>query len=248
MKITFDDIYNCGKVKSQTKLYTHIHYPEMPSRYDSNFVNYKVMPTTEQFVEVIEMLTKYHQQNGQNFVKCKFPPNEVPPKSLFDEVPGFDVGFLELYAIDPRQFTGNSTEVTVKIVEDQDLEAFLQLQYKEDLHYGESYAKEKQAHLKRERQKQGIHQVIAYKNGQPVGSVELIEKEKTVEIDNFFVISTMRGLGIGVAIQQFVMQLAGNKLVILVADGEDTARNMYKKQGYRFYGFQYEALKVDKDA
>lgn len=37
--------------------------------------------------------------------------------------------------------------------------------------------------------------------------------------------------------------IARERPVILVADAEDTAREMYMKQGYTFVSFQYSALK-----
>ena len=43
--------------------------------------------------------------------------------------------------------------------------------------------------------------------------------------------------------QSFVANYAKGKSVILVADGEDTAKDMYKAQGYQYGGFQYVALK-----
>ncbi|MDU6507076.1 MAG: GNAT family N-acetyltransferase, partial [Staphylococcus sp.] len=39
--------------------------------------------------------------------------------------------------------------------------------------------------------------------------------------------------------------LAGSRPVILVADGDDTAKDMYIKQGYIFQSFQYQTVKQD---
>jgi hypothetical protein len=41
-----------------------------------------------------------------------------------------------------------------------------------------------------------------------------------------------------------VMDRFANNTIILVADGEDTPREMYQKQNYRYLGFRYEAQKV----
>ncbi|MER2000355.1 MAG: GNAT family N-acetyltransferase, partial [Lysinibacillus sp.] len=237
-------IYNSGTIIFENELIQHRHDAGILSRYDSNFILFKKMPNIEQLVNQIDYLKNFHAKNGQHFVKVKFPVNEVPPKELLEELNDYTVGFLELYAIEPHQFKAVGSQVDVKFVEENDLHTFLQLQYNEDLHYGEQYAKEKQGFLLRERAKEGHHQIIAYKNGQAVGSAELIETKDTIELDNFFVLATKRGLGVGTAIQQFLMDYAKNKHVILVADGEDSVREMYKKQNYQYYGFQYEALKV----
>lgn len=244
MTVTFEQIYNSGNIIFENELIQHRHDAGILSRYDSNFIQFKKMPNEQQLASQMDYLKKFHTKNGQHFVKVKFPANEVPPKVLLEQLKQYTVGFLELYAIEPHQFQGVGSQVDVKFVDEGDLQAFLQLQYNEDLHYGEQYAKEKQSFLLRERTKEGHHQVIAYKNRQAIGSAELIETKETVELDNFFVIATKRGLGVGVAIQQFLMDYAINKRVILVADGEDSVRDMYKKQGYQYYGFQYEALKV----
>ena len=43
--------------------------------------------------------------------------------------------------------------------------------------------------------------------------------------------------------QRKIMDLFPNKTIILLADGEDTPREMYQRQNYQQQGFQYEALK-----
>jgi len=46
-------------------------------------------------------------------------------------------------------------------------------------------------------------------------------------------------------LQQFVWNRAGERPVILVADGNDTAREMYQKQGYKKISERYEFLKAE---
>ncbi|WP_264196134.1 hypothetical protein [Metabacillus niabensis] len=43
------------------------------------------------------------------------------------------------------------------------------------------------------------------------------------------------------------MESFPEKIVILVADGEDAPREMYKKQNYNYHGFIYETQKVYQD-
>jgi len=70
--------------------------------------------------------------------------------------------------------------------------------------------------------------------------------EKYVELDSFGVREIYRRLGIGTKMQAFVAEIAKDKPIILVADGEDTAKDMYKRQGYIYSGFQFETLKEYK--
>ena len=66
---------------------------------------------------------------------------------------------------------------------------------------------------------------------------------KIVEIDGFGVLENYQHQGIGSTLQAYVGQYADTRPVILVADGEDTARDMYLKQGYIYKGFVIKLLK-----
>ena len=70
----------------------------------------------------------------------------------------------------------------------------------------------------------------------------LIVSMKSIEIDGFGVLETYRHQGVGSTIQAYIGEVA-EKPVILVADGEDTAKDMYLKQGYTFLGYRYQILK-----
>ncbi|WP_157827712.1 hypothetical protein [Niallia nealsonii] len=47
--------------------------------------------------------------------------------------------------------------------------------------------------------------------------------------------------------QKYIMNLHFDKTVILVADGEDTARNMHQKQNSQFLQFKFFTQKVYED-
>ena len=85
--------------------------------------------------------------------------------------------------------------------------------------------------------------MVSYLNGQPVGIVDIIENKNSVEIDGFGVLEDYQRNGIGQTMQAFVGELAGERPVMLVADGEDTVKDMYLKQGYVYRSFRYQVLK-----
>ncbi|MFJ7409020.1 MULTISPECIES: GNAT family N-acetyltransferase [unclassified Lysinibacillus] len=248
--ITFDHIEKIGPIIFEDEFCQHVHYPEMLSRYDSNYILFKMMPSLTTFKEIEQMLRTFHQKHNQKHLKFIFPSNEKisPDIHSYLTEEKYDIGFLELYTIEPSQFaTRVNHHVDVQPVTEDNLEVFLKLQYEEDLKYGETFATEKQALLKRRFHDPSKHQLLAYFDGFPAGSMELIEEDTTVEIDNLFVLEAFQRNGVGTQLQQYVMQKFHHKIVILVADGEDTARDMYQKQNYVYQGFQYEVLKVEGD-
>ena len=72
----------------------------------------------------------------------------------------------------------------------------------------------------------------------------MILSENTVELDNLIVLHPYRNKGVASRLQQYVMSQFADKIVILAADGDDTAREMYQKQNYQYLGYRYEVLKV----
>ena len=100
MQITFENIFTHGHVEVESNLYKHYHFPEMLSRYDSNFIEYKRFPSLDEFKEAESYLREYHLKNGQMHVKFKFPENKKIPVDLVNylNLRDYDIGFLELYS------------------------------------------------------------------------------------------------------------------------------------------------------
>src|SRR5699024_7459194 len=92
-------------------------------------------------------------------------------------------------------------------------------------------------------EEENVRLVIAMMEDEPAGGMTVIETAKSVEIDSLFVREQWQRNGIGAAIQQFAMDLAGNRPVILVADADESPREMYQRQGYEYQTFQIGAQK-----
>lgn len=247
-QITFEDIYILGNIEAENALYRHFHYPEMLIRYDSNFIEFKVLPSLTEFKEVKNYLRDYHLKKGQKHVKFYFPANIKPTGELIAYITEMycEIGFLELYAIQPKHFplVRNNLDIDIQVVTEKDLEVLLELQYKNDLEFGNEFAKQKAELIKRQFEDQKILQVLAFYKKSPAGYVDIIISNETVEIDNLTVEKSFQNKGIGSRLQKFVMDSFPKKVVILVADGEDTPREMYKKQNYKYHGFKYEIQKI----
>ncbi|GGJ93683.1 hypothetical protein GCM10007063_15280 [Lentibacillus kapialis] len=160
---------------------------------------------------------------------------------------GCDIGFIELYAIEPSDFPvqQDNPDIRVEEVFEPNLNDFINLQYETDKQNGETFANEK-VHLNQKQfnDKNNI-KVLAYYKGNPAGTMNVIVSDSIVEIDDLNVRETMQRRGIGGQLQRFVMDKFQDRIIILVADGEDTAREMYQRQHYQYLGFKYEVLRID---
>ncbi|MRG87462.1 GNAT family N-acetyltransferase [Salinibacillus xinjiangensis] len=249
-KLTFEHIQTIGNVVNENELYKHYHYPEMLIRYDSNFIEFKRMPTISELLATEDFLIKYHKQYNQHHVKFVFPDNQKPDPEIMQYFAAnkYDVGFLELYAIQPKSFPQISHRLDIEVSEvtDANLSEFLKLQYELDSEHGEKFAKEKVKLNKQQFEDESVMQVLAYYKGAPAGTMNVIVSEDFVEIDNLSVVDSLQRKGIGSRLQRFVMDQFPNETIILVAEGDDTPREMYQKQNYQYSGFQYEAIKIEK--
>ncbi len=248
--ITFKDIHKVGHNIHETETFTHIHYPEMLSRYNSNFIEYKTWVSKEEFLSDINYLRKFHEKKGQKHVKFYFPAGGEIPDDIMNVLTEneFDVEKMELYSLQPSLFprVENHPDISIQPVSNSNVEDFLSLQYQQDIQFGTNFAGEKIALYKRFFEDPKIVQLLAYYKGILVGSVHLILSEGTVEIDDFSVKLDYQRKGIGSRLQKYVMEHYSDKTVILVAEGSDTPRDMYQRQNYQLIDFQFEATKVYK--
>ncbi|WP_400246855.1 GNAT family N-acetyltransferase [Niallia sp. JL1B1071] len=251
-KVSYRNIHKEGKQITESTNWIHVHNAEMLLQYDSNYIQFKAMPTIMEFDLAEEYLKAFHQKTGQKHLKFIFPENQKFTKELLEHIVSkryYDVGLTELYAIDPNEFPvlSHIEDILIQKVAEDNFEDYLQLEYNQDLEYGIDYAKGKTEVYRKNFKDPHFLQIIAYYNGKGAGALEVIIADKTVEIDGIFVIEEYQRKGIAARMQKMVMDLFPNKTIILLADGEDTPREMYKKQNYQKQGFQYEALKEKFD-
>jgi GNAT superfamily N-acetyltransferase len=248
--ITFNNIYKAGQVIFENELYRHNHNPEVLLQYDSNFIQFKKMPTLQEFNETHSYLRAYHEKHGQKHVKFYFPEGEKLSRELENHMKGddFTIGYMELMAIQPAKFpeVKENADINIQKVSNETLDAYLTYQYEQNSIHGKDFAEQKQGQHVRNYNNEKIMQVIAFYKGTTAGAVDVIISENTAEIDALGVHEDHQKKGIGSQLQKFVMEQFPDKTVILVAEGEDTPKDMYRKQNYQYLGFQYESFKVYK--
>ncbi|MCE5778558.1 GNAT family N-acetyltransferase [Staphylococcus pseudintermedius] len=245
MEVQMSDIYSEGDIYSKDDDVTIYMTPTTPLTYDNNKWVYHQMPDVTQFKADMKRQQSLHADHGVlTHLKFEFPENVKPNIDIMQllRAEGFQVGNLELYMIeaaDLRQLT-EIEPVTIKNMAD-----YMHVYEPLSIQFGADYIKESAQALLTNLKKdtRALQPYIAYENAQPVGIMNVIETERTVELDGFAVTEAARGRGVGSRMQAFMGGIARERPVILVADAEDTAREMYMKQGYTFVSFQYSALK-----
>lgn len=249
--ITFENVKVWGEIVEDNASFTHWHAADFLERYDSNFIAFKQLPTVDVFQQAETYLAQFHQQRGQHHLKFYLPDNTYLQQDLqeYTKAAGYLESSLELYAIEPHAFRSKPAVSTVIIEEvtKENLEELIALKYAEDLQFGEQFAKNKEGFIRLQFQDEAVQQLIAFEEGIAVGYVDVHLTQTTAEIDELTVKEAFQKRGIGSQLQQFVMTAHADKIVLLLAEADDTPREMYRKQNYKYLGNRMELLKESLD-
>lgn len=245
--VSFEDIEHNSTLQEENEFFKHFYNEEALFRYDSNYFQLKYQPILAEFELIENMHIDFSQKVGLNHVKFLWPENTgfTPEIIQYFEETGYGLEMLELYIICPENFVPSQTNSHIEIVQvtKESLPEFKLINYKEDLTIDKKYAENMQPFYEKLFTLNDYIFLVAYLNDKAVGSVILIESDHYVEIDDLFVVKEHRYQAISTEIQKTVMELANKrqKNVILVADAEDSPREMYKKQGYNYISYQVGA-------
>lgn len=241
-----NDIFQQGTVYQDDSSKTIYLTPEEPLVYDTNKWIYKRMPTFNSWKLDMAYQQFMHKQQGSSHLAFTFPENENLDQQWLDEIKAleFELGIMELYAIEPQHIhQAINSEIDVTIVNDETLEDYIAIYRRFAEPYGLAYAQESIQMIRNQFPQENKLRILAYKGEVPVGILDLIVSASAMEIDGFGVLDEYQRQGIGSVMQSFVAQIAKDKTIILIADGEDSAKDMYIKQGYIFISYCYQILK-----
>lgn len=246
MTISMANIFQEGKIFSDDQIKTIYLTPEAPLVYDANKWVYKEMPAIKDWKQHMEMQQSLHRQQYSDHLAFTFPENTALSQAWLDEIKacGFELGCMELYAIESQNIRrSHNNHVEVKFVTNQNLEDYIAIYRQFSEPFGLEYTEESIRVIRNQFQSESKSRIIAYEQHTPVGILDLIMTDKTVEIDGFGVLEDFQRRGIGQTMQSFVADVSDDKVIILIADGEDSAKHIYIKQGYIFISYCYQILK-----
>lgn len=247
---TFKDIEHHSTIVDDNEFFTQYLSEKNYWRYDSNFFKLKFQPYLQEFKLIEEMQLVSHQQQQMNHLKFYWPmdtplTNEIT--KYFDRE-GYLLEFLEIYTINPADFKPSSTNpnVSIKVVTEDTLGSFKSFNYPNDKQTGADFANYKLKFYERLLDDEKFKMYMAMLDNQVVGSLITIESDELIEIDDVYTHEDWRNQHVATGLQMAVMDEAieKDKTVILVADGEDTVRSMYERQGYQREGYTIGALKL----
>lgn len=241
------DIYTDGNIAEVTERMVIYNTPSTPLYYDANKWIYRQMPDILTFQNDMLIQQQVHENQGSNHLQFEFPDNVKPHAEMlhFLRSKGFQLGYVELYVIEGNSLQNISDEpISLKKVTAETVNDYFTVFNPLSIEFGEEYVRESNARILKKVQQMStpVQYYVAYDAGEPVGIVNLIETKKTIEIDGFAVRADMQKQGIGKRMQAQIGKIARERCVILVADGEDTVKDMYVKQGYTYISFKYSAL------
>lgn len=223
---------------------------DIPGHYDANFVLLNFNPTLPEFQLVEKMHREYQKSIEQTHLHFYWPEDTGIFVDLLDYLneENYEIAMEELFHIEPADFIGARLNPAVQIerVTKNTFDAFLSLNYQEDIPNGEEYAKHMEEVYRYQFQLPHVQFLIAMIDQVSVGSCLLVSSEDYLELDNVLTDLNFRHQGVATMLMDYVMKEASqqNKSVILIADAEDTPKNMYKKAGFQMISSQIHARKM----
>lgn len=245
--VSMNEIYTDGNKVETTERYTRYLTPEQPLKFDANKWRYHYMPDVLTFKgDMLHQQQQHRNQNSQH-LNFEFPVDVRPSSDMLRMLRenGFELGCVEMYAIEGTELAQlTEKEIVIKRISVAQIEDYFKIFNELSASYGQAYIEEANRHIHNEivHGKGQLEYYVAYDGHCPVGILNLIQGEHTLELDGFAVHTDYQRKGYGTRIQAQVGKLAGKRTVVLVADSEDTAKEMYIKQGYTYLHYRYSAL------
>ncbi|WP_058307693.1 GNAT family N-acetyltransferase [Gracilibacillus massiliensis] len=86
---------------------------------------------------------------------------------------------------------------------------------------------------------------VCYCDGVPIGNIEYMPFNGMVKLEDFDIIEEHQSKGFGTSVLKHLLEIAYNdniEIVYLITDSSDTAKEMYKKNGFMKIGEKTELL------
>ncbi len=227
---------------------------ELPSMYSHNCV---VLNETLDGTEVhtqIEALFAEAQENNTNHLFLVLHPNHAFAMNAW-EADLFDLSSLLYMTVSLDAYQGAKPNTVCMVYEATtpslhqdavwcDIVASL-TEGQKHVDYAFAYQRASRKRPVFEQHAPRLSQYVAYLNTIPVGKCEVSRHHDILRPESFSVVVGFQRKGIGTALLNKIVEdgtTRGCNEVFLVADPDDTAKEMYKKVGFQTIGVEYQLL------
>lgn len=252
INLSFLNLQNFAELLEQNEFFSLYYNEDLPDRYDSNYVLLHYSPTFPEFL-VIENIQKEYISYGmeqQKHLKFRWPEDTGFMVDLFDYLgqEQYQIGKEVLMCALPHSIDIGKIdpEINCDIINNNQLDDFLTLNYKDDLTVSQDFAEFSKRVYLYQFEQPNTEFLLVTLNNQPVGSLLIHISEDFIEIDHVLTDIDYRKQGIASHMIHFVMNIwnKNEKPLILVADAEDTPKILYEKLGFTIISSQ---ISIEKE-
>lgn len=248
-KPTFKDIENHREIYTENELFIQYVNRELSDRYDANCMLLKFSPTLPEFkiIEQIQMDTQLDLKHKH--IKFLWPENIGLMPNVLDYIDKkeYKIGMLNLYFVTQDLFRDIDINKDLEIIEvtKNHFDDFVRINLEEDSIHGSQFVAHKEKMYPFQFELEYTTFLLGYVGDEPVGSMILNESDHFLEIDNVLTISDFRNKKVASTLLNYIVKkYSPNKdSIILVADAEDSVKEMYEQLGFQFVSYQISAEK-----
>lgn len=249
-KPTFKNIENHRELYTENEFFIQYVNEELSDRYDANCMLLKFSPTLPEFkiIEQIQMDTQLDLK--QKHIKFLWPENIGLMPNVLDYIDRkeYKIGMQNLYFVTQELFKDVEINNDLEIIEvtKSHFDDFVRINLEEDSIHGSQFVAHKEKMYPFQFELENTTFLLGYVGNEPVGSMILNESDRYLEIDNVLTISEFRNKKVASTLLNYVVKkYSSNKdSIILVADAEDSAKEMYEQLGFQFVSNQ---ISVEKE-
>lgn len=220
----------------------------LPHYNEENYLRLKYSPTLKEYLIIESIALEFQQSIKENYLHIKWPENIGIQLEVLDYLnkKAYKLGKKELMKLAPKNWKKKNRQNNWKIliVDDSNLEVFLQLNYQEDFLHGEDFAKLKQEVYHYLYRKEHTEFLMITLDNMAIGSTIINKYDHFIELDHVLTALKFRQKGVATYLINHLVKeaLVSNSELILFADSEDKPLELYEKMGFTTVSSQISAL------
>ncbi len=220
----------------------------LPDMYTHNFILIKNKFEIDHIKNIILNELEGRKKEGFNFLRVEFnfpiDNDNFEDFKIMPEITKYDYMY-----IDPEMgagLTGNQECIIRKAVSETVLKDGIEVDIlANEANTGKDFAEKRIYRKSKSYQKSSINLdlYVCYNNGIPVGNCELLLYKNIAKIEDFDILENYQRRGFGTAVIKHLLKEAAEQkidIVYLITDSDDTAKEMYKKCGFKKAGEKTE--------